>query len=250
MSEVRQKVCSSFRKKGYNRGQHGQGMTEIIVVLALVAIAGILGYMLFGDNLRKQFGKCGRSVGGYDTETVGDMDGNLIIAEQRNLKNFSDDLEALEKEAVPPPPPPPPMAEDPMGAQVRHHIGDGLYGGSSGGGSLVNEGASFNVGFELTREMIDYANATNGGFIYLHTVGSGVNYNQGNTASINGNVVGHIQNGSNTFGIDVNSLGEGSFDLLFTAFDYSQGRGYLDDIELDNISITYNSESNPSTPGT
>ena len=82
----------------FSKKNHGQSMTEMIVVVALIAIAGILGFILFGDNLRKQFGKSGRAVGGYDSKSVGETDGGKKVGEHRTLKNFADAADDYKKE--------------------------------------------------------------------------------------------------------------------------------------------------------
>ena len=44
--------------------QHGQGMTEYIIIVALIAIAAIAAYSFFGDTLRSQVGGIAAELGG------------------------------------------------------------------------------------------------------------------------------------------------------------------------------------------
>ena len=82
-----------FRK--YARKQTGQGMTEYIIIVALIAIAAIAVIVLFGDNIRTQFGKAARAVGGHDTETVGKTKGGSDeIWKHRDLKDFGEAADA------------------------------------------------------------------------------------------------------------------------------------------------------------
>lgn len=51
------------------RKQLGQGMTEYIVIVALIAIAAIAGYALFGQTIRGQVGNMAAEVGGGSGDT-------------------------------------------------------------------------------------------------------------------------------------------------------------------------------------
>jgi len=53
--------------------QIGQGMTEYIIIVALIAIAAIAAYGFFGDTLRSQ-------VGGMATELSGGDGGTAVSA--------------------------------------------------------------------------------------------------------------------------------------------------------------------------
>ncbi|MBN1521062.1 MAG: hypothetical protein JW928_00905 [Candidatus Aureabacteria bacterium] len=76
----------------YLKSNAGQGVTEVLIVVALIAIAGILGYILFGNNIRKQFAKSGRGVGGYSTKDVGKTEVWIEVAAHKDLSNFADGL--------------------------------------------------------------------------------------------------------------------------------------------------------------
>ncbi len=47
--------------------QTGQGMTEYIIIVALIAIAAIAVYNLFGDTVRGQVGDMAAELGGQDS---------------------------------------------------------------------------------------------------------------------------------------------------------------------------------------
>ena len=47
-----------------SRRIRGQGMTEYIIIVALIAIAAIAVYSLFGDTLRSQTGNIAAELGG------------------------------------------------------------------------------------------------------------------------------------------------------------------------------------------
>lgn len=46
--------------------QLGQGMTEYIIIVALIAIAAIAAYSFFGDTLRSQVGGMAQEMAGQD----------------------------------------------------------------------------------------------------------------------------------------------------------------------------------------
>ena len=46
--------------------QIGQGMTEYIIIVALIAISAIAAYSLFGDTVRSQVGGMAAELGGQD----------------------------------------------------------------------------------------------------------------------------------------------------------------------------------------
>jgi len=49
--------------KGFMK-QLGQGMTEYIIIVALIAIAAIAAYSFFGDTVRSQVGNMAAELGG------------------------------------------------------------------------------------------------------------------------------------------------------------------------------------------
>ena len=71
------------------RDEKGQGLTEYIVIVALVAVAAIGVVSLFGDNVRKIFGA---SVDALAGETVRDTGakGQGNTAKERTLRDFAE----------------------------------------------------------------------------------------------------------------------------------------------------------------
>jgi type IV pilus assembly protein PilA len=73
--------------------QRGQGMTEYIIIVALIAIAAIGVYQAFGDVVRGQTGVAAAALNGSASDTArttannGSNDANQK-ATQKNLKNF------------------------------------------------------------------------------------------------------------------------------------------------------------------
>lgn len=61
---VTQHMYNSHRSK--LRSQRGQGMTEYIIVVALVAIAAIAVYQLFGQVIRSQTAAMAKELAGED----------------------------------------------------------------------------------------------------------------------------------------------------------------------------------------
>jgi Flp pilus assembly pilin Flp len=50
--------------------QLGQGMTEYIIIVALIAIAAIAVYQIFGDVVRSQTGSMASELGGTSGQTL------------------------------------------------------------------------------------------------------------------------------------------------------------------------------------
>ena len=53
------------------RDEEGQGMTEYIIIVAIIAIAGIAIFTLFGDQIRNVVNAMGEKLGGNETATIG-----------------------------------------------------------------------------------------------------------------------------------------------------------------------------------
>ena len=56
-------------RNGFRVRQRGQGMTEYIIITALIAIAAIAAVTFFGSTVRSQVGAMGQELGG--TSAVG-----------------------------------------------------------------------------------------------------------------------------------------------------------------------------------
>lgn len=55
--------------------QLGQGMTEYIIIVALVAVAAIAVYNIFGDTVRGQVGDMAAELGGGEASQAGKQAG-------------------------------------------------------------------------------------------------------------------------------------------------------------------------------
>lgn len=64
--------------------QLGQGMTEYIIIVALIAIAAIAVYNLFGDTVRGQVGDMAAELGGGDSALTGSTAGTAAGTEGAN----------------------------------------------------------------------------------------------------------------------------------------------------------------------
>ena len=70
--------------------QLGQGMTEYIIIVALIAIAAIAIYGLFGDTLRSQMGIMTEELAGSTgSDSVTDPD-TTAATDARGLSDFSE----------------------------------------------------------------------------------------------------------------------------------------------------------------
>jgi pilus assembly protein Flp/PilA len=77
-----------MKRKGKARRMRGQGMTEYIIVVALVAIAAIGIVTIFGDNIRQLFGASAEALAG---NTAAQNAGNASISstvKSKTLKTF------------------------------------------------------------------------------------------------------------------------------------------------------------------
>ncbi len=85
-------MTTAIEKKDQKKNQkrRGQGMTEYIIIVALIAIAAIGIITLFGDNIRRLFGMSADALAGDDNisqrNTCGaGMDPNLT---KKTMRNF------------------------------------------------------------------------------------------------------------------------------------------------------------------
>lgn len=68
--------------------QLGQGMTEYIIIVALIAVAAITAYGFFGDTIRGQVGALSKEVSGQDgSGSVTTAQGAADQAEADGAKN-------------------------------------------------------------------------------------------------------------------------------------------------------------------
>ena len=75
------------------RKESGQGMTEYIIIVALIAIAAIGVVTLFGDNIRDMFGASASSLSGNEEaeRSMGPLNDN--VAKRKDLRSFSKNTE-------------------------------------------------------------------------------------------------------------------------------------------------------------
>jgi Flp pilus assembly pilin Flp len=70
------------------RSQQGQGMTEYIIIVALVAIAAIACVTLFGDYIRKMFGASVNALADESTSSTG-AQARYKVSAHRNVTDFA-----------------------------------------------------------------------------------------------------------------------------------------------------------------
>ena len=72
--------------------QLGQGMTEYIIIVALIAIAAIAAYGFFGDTLRSQVGGMAMELAGDSGDTAVNSAGTAAVKaeKQKGARDLSD----------------------------------------------------------------------------------------------------------------------------------------------------------------
>ena len=68
--------------------QLGQGMTEYIIIIAFIAIAGIGAFTFFGDSLKEQVGNVSEELSGKDS-TVTEKTASGAGFASRDMKDFN-----------------------------------------------------------------------------------------------------------------------------------------------------------------
>jgi pilus assembly protein Flp/PilA len=76
-------------KKNLMKKARGQGMTEYIIIVALIAIAAIGVITLFGDNIRALFGMSADALAG-DTNVANRASYSKTAKEKKQIKNFGE----------------------------------------------------------------------------------------------------------------------------------------------------------------
>jgi pilus assembly protein Flp/PilA len=69
--------------------RRGQGMTEYIIIVALIAIAAIGVVTLFGNNIRKLFGQSADALAG-NADVKNDADARKTQLEEKKMENFGE----------------------------------------------------------------------------------------------------------------------------------------------------------------
>jgi Flp pilus assembly pilin Flp len=77
-------------KKAMLKKARGQGMTEYIIIVALIAIAAIGVITLFGDNIRKLFGMSANALAG-ETSVKNDTQKSTTKMTQKKMSDFASD---------------------------------------------------------------------------------------------------------------------------------------------------------------
>jgi len=79
------------------RGRRGQGMTEYIIIVALIAIAAIGVVSLFGDNIRALFATSANALAGNEDATAKTSEAEGDLYNHRNMKDFAERNEVNSK---------------------------------------------------------------------------------------------------------------------------------------------------------
>jgi len=87
---------ASFASRGKPSRQWGQGMTEYIIVVALIAVAAIGVYTLFGQTIRNQTAGLALEVAGQTASTaIGNAQTNATTASTNaNVRKGLDNYDA------------------------------------------------------------------------------------------------------------------------------------------------------------
>ena len=72
------------------RGRKGQGMTEYIIIVALIAIAAIGVVSLFGDNIRALFATSANALAGNENASAETNVAKKKLYKHRGMKNFAE----------------------------------------------------------------------------------------------------------------------------------------------------------------
>jgi pilus assembly protein Flp/PilA len=75
------------------RGRRGQGMTEYIIIVALIAIAAIGVISLFGDNIRALFATSGNALAGNEEAISVTNEAEAELYDHKGLANFGEENE-------------------------------------------------------------------------------------------------------------------------------------------------------------
>ena len=74
------------------KSESGQGMTEYIIIVALIAIACIGVVTIFGDNIRKIFGASIDALNGQNVASTGTRSASTLTA-KKIITNFGKDTQ-------------------------------------------------------------------------------------------------------------------------------------------------------------
>ncbi len=79
------------------RDQRGQGMTEYIIIVALIAIAAIGVVTIFGDNIRDLFAGATDALAGETKVQVTSEKSRASHTKTKTLKNFAQDNQGSQR---------------------------------------------------------------------------------------------------------------------------------------------------------
>ncbi len=72
------------------RGRKGQGMTEYIIIVALIAIAAIGVVSLFGDNIRALFATSANALAGDQKASAETKKAKKALYKHKSMKDFGE----------------------------------------------------------------------------------------------------------------------------------------------------------------
>ena len=70
------------------KNQRGQGLIEYLIIVALIAVAGISVVGLMGRNIRVQFAKVSTAIQGKKSEDIQTYDVRKMDHDSRDLSDF------------------------------------------------------------------------------------------------------------------------------------------------------------------
>jgi hypothetical protein len=213
-----------------------------VILGAIIGIGGIGGVALFGSLIATLFGQVGQGWKGEDVDMsaadrlVDHMGQDAEL--RRDMENFDNGLSPYVE--PPPTPPPPPVPSDPFAYSAAHHLGDNWASGTAGGYPLINEGLSYTINFDLTQEMIDWANYANDGKLRISFDAGGAGHARIHNDNVNrvlldGHQLGTARNGHNVFHYDISNATPHRMSLTFTS-GLLWGNEY-DDYDFSNLTI-------------
>ena len=78
------------------RRKSGQGMTEYIIIVAVIAIGAILIVALFGQQIKVTFGRITGTLGGKDTKGTG---ASQVMTAAGNEAKVTESMDKFDKDA-------------------------------------------------------------------------------------------------------------------------------------------------------
>jgi pilus assembly protein Flp/PilA len=85
-------MTTQIQKKSVRKLRRGQGMTEYIIIVALIAIAAIGVITLFGNNIRRLFGASADALAG-ETNVANEGKKSSDAVKTKKLQNFGQNNE-------------------------------------------------------------------------------------------------------------------------------------------------------------